>query len=106
MMRQFLLLTLLPVLGFAQSTSPATDLTDRVARMARIGSATAPSFSPDGRWLSVIANVSGLPQVYVIPVEGGWPRMITDGTDRSRAPSGLPPPAATRSPSRSPLAVD
>ena len=48
--------------------------------MARIGSATAPSFSPDGRWLSVIANVSGLPQVYVIPAEGGWPRMITDGT--------------------------
>ena len=82
MVRQFLLLTLLPVLGFAQpATSPATDLTDRVSRMARIGSATAPSFSPDGRWLSVIANISGLPQVYVIPVEGGWPRMITDGTD-------------------------
>jgi len=80
-MRQFLLLTLVPVLGFTQATSPAADLTERVARMARVGSAAAPSFSPDGRWLSVIANVSGLPQVYVIPVEGGWPRMITDGTD-------------------------
>ena len=81
MVRQFLLLTLLPVLGFTQATSPAADLTERVSRMARIGSATAPSFSPDGRWLSVIANVSGLPQVYVVPAEGGWPRMITDGTD-------------------------
>jgi dipeptidyl aminopeptidase/acylaminoacyl peptidase len=81
MVRQFLLLTLLPVLGFAQATSPAADLTARVSRMARIGSATAPSFSPDGRRLSVIANVSGLPQVYVIPAEGGWPQMITDGTD-------------------------
>ncbi len=81
MVRQFLLLALLPVLGFTQATSPAADLTERVSRMARIGSATAPSFSPDGRWLSVIANVSGLPQVYVIPAEGGWPRMITDGTD-------------------------
>ena len=39
------------------------------------------SFSPDGRWLSIISNVSGLPQVYVIPSTGGWPRMITDGTD-------------------------
>ena len=81
MVRQFLLLTLLPVLGFIQATSPAVDLAERVSRMARIGSAAAPSFSPDGRWLSVIANVSGLPQVYVIPAEGGWPRMITDGTD-------------------------
>ena len=81
MLRQFVLLTLLPLLGFTQATSPAADLTERVSRMARIGSAAAPSFSPDGRRLSVIANVSGLPQVYVIPAEGGWPRMITDGPD-------------------------
>ena len=81
MVRQSLLLMLLSMVGFTQATAPPPELTERVERMARIGSATAPSFSPDGRWLSVIANISGLPQVYVLPVEGGWPRMITDGTD-------------------------
>ena len=46
MVRQFLLLTLLPVLGFAQATSPLR-ISRRVSRrMARIGSATAPSFCP------------------------------------------------------------
>ena len=65
----------------SRAENPSSELTDRVTRMARIGSVTAPSFSPDGRSLSVISNVSGLPQVYVIPSTGGWPRMITDGTD-------------------------
>jgi dipeptidyl aminopeptidase/acylaminoacyl peptidase len=75
-----LYLSLAPILILAQADRPS-DLTERVTRMARIGSVTAPSFSSDGRWLSVISNVSGLPQLYIMPAEGGWPRMITDGTD-------------------------
>ena len=74
-------LLLLPVLACGQSGTDSSALTDRVARMARIGSVAAPSFSPDGRWLSVISNVSGVPQLYVIPTAGGWPRMVTDGAD-------------------------
>lgn len=69
------------ILVSAQTDSPSADLSERVTRMARIGSVSFPSFSPDGRWLSVISNVSGIPQVYVIPSSGGWPRMITDGAD-------------------------
>jgi Tol biopolymer transport system component len=69
------------VLLSAQADNPSSDLTERVTRMARIGSVTAPTFSPDGRWLSVLSNLSGTPQVYVIPSSGGWPQMITDGTD-------------------------
>lgn len=76
-----LLLLVLPVLAYAQADSKSSELTERVSRMARIGSVGAPSFSPDGRWLSVISNVSGLPQVYTMASEGGWPRMMTDGTD-------------------------
>jgi dipeptidyl aminopeptidase/acylaminoacyl peptidase len=69
------------ILLSAQAESPSSDLTERVTRMARIGSVTSPTFSPDGRWLSVLWNLSGTPQVYVIPSSGGWPRMITDGSD-------------------------
>jgi Tol biopolymer transport system component len=72
---------LLPVLAHAQSAVDSSELAEHVSRMARIGSVTAPSFSPDGRWLSVISNVSGMPQLYVMPSTGGWPRMVTDGAD-------------------------
>ena len=74
-------LLLFPLLAYTQVDRTSSDMTERVSRMARIGAVIAPSFSPDGRWLSVISNVSGLPQVYVIPSAGGWPRMITDGID-------------------------
>src|SRR5262245_56478253 len=76
-----LILLLVPVLAYGQSNSKSSELTERVSRMARIGSINSPSFSPDGRSLSVISNVSGVPQVYVIPSTGGWPRMVTDGVD-------------------------
>jgi dipeptidyl aminopeptidase/acylaminoacyl peptidase len=52
-----------------------------VARMARVGSAVAPRFSPDGKWVSFISNMSGAPQVWVVPTEGGYPRMVTSGDD-------------------------
>jgi dipeptidyl aminopeptidase/acylaminoacyl peptidase len=76
-----LFLLVVPALAYGQPDSKSSELTERVSRMARVGSVTAPSFSPDGRWLSVISNVSGVPQVYVIPSTGGWPRMVTDGVD-------------------------
>jgi dipeptidyl aminopeptidase/acylaminoacyl peptidase len=52
-----------------------------VARMARVGNANSPSFSPDGKWVSFISNLSGTPQVWVVPAEGGYPRMVTNGDD-------------------------
>lgn len=52
-----------------------------VERFARVGSAGSPSFSPDGKWVSVIANLSGAPQVWVVPAQGGYPRMVTNGND-------------------------
>src|ERR1043166_1465485 len=52
-----------------------------VARMARVGSANSPRFSPDGKWVSFISNMSGSPQVWIVPSEGGYPRMVTNGDD-------------------------
>jgi dipeptidyl aminopeptidase/acylaminoacyl peptidase len=71
--------------GQSQPAAPAakakTDLTAAVARMARVGSANSPSFSPDGKWVSFISNISGAPQVWLVPTEGGYPRMVTSGDD-------------------------
>src|SRR6185369_18037093 len=62
------------------SSKPA-DVAAAVARMARVGSAAAPRFSPDGKWVSFISNMSGSPQVWIVPAEGGYPRMVTNGDD-------------------------
>jgi len=52
-----------------------------VTAMARVGRAGGASFSPDGKWISFVADLSGVPQVWVVPVEGGYPRMVTNGDD-------------------------
>jgi dipeptidyl aminopeptidase/acylaminoacyl peptidase len=57
------------------------ELAATVERFARVGSASAPDFSPDGKWISYIANLSGVPQVWIIPAEGGYPRMVTNSSD-------------------------
>src|SRR5262245_9666726 len=65
----------------APSAGKPQDVATAVARMARVGSAVAPRFSPDGKWVSFISNMSGTPQVWIVPAEGGYPRMVTNGDD-------------------------
>src|ERR1700719_3414641 len=67
-----------------QSPSPSPsdkELSAAVERLARVGNANSPSFSPDGKWISFIANLSGTPQVWVVSSAGGYPRMVTNGND-------------------------
>ncbi|HEY4282138.1 MAG TPA: S9 family peptidase [Chthoniobacterales bacterium] len=85
--RQLVIISLalcVPTILPGQSDVPEkrkNDAAAEVARMARVGSANSPSFSPDGKWVSFIANLSGTPQVWVAPTEGGYPRMVTNGDD-------------------------
>ena len=53
------------------------DLARSVALMAKVGSASTPSFSPDGRSIAFVTNLSGLPQVWTIPAAGGYPVLVT-----------------------------
>ncbi|MET0620007.1 MAG: hypothetical protein ABW056_07000, partial [Thermoanaerobaculia bacterium] len=67
----------------AAGTGPAPcgaapdDLESSVALMARIGSASSPSFSPDGRTLAFVTNLGGLPQVWTVDASGGYPQLVT-----------------------------
>src|ERR1041384_1134485 len=63
-----------------------------VARMERVGSANSPRFSPDGKWVSFISNMSGTPQVWIVPSEGGYPRMVTHGDDPVTGQEGAAAP--------------
>ncbi len=53
------------------------DLAGVVARMARIGRCFSPSFSPDGKRIAFVSDMTGVPQVWTVGVEGGWPRQVT-----------------------------
>ena len=53
-----------------------------VERFFSIRVAYGPTFSPNGQRLAFLATISGLPQAYVMPAEGGWPDPITFGADR------------------------
>ncbi len=52
-----------------------------VAMMAKIGACWSPSFSPDGETVAFISNMNGVPQIWTIPREGGWPTLITSLDD-------------------------
>jgi dipeptidyl aminopeptidase/acylaminoacyl peptidase len=42
-----------------------------------VRAASAPSFSPDGRHLAFLTNITGVTQVWQVSVEGGWPTQLT-----------------------------
>jgi dipeptidyl aminopeptidase/acylaminoacyl peptidase len=52
-----------------------------VTRMARIGRAFSPTFSPDGKCMAFVSDSSGIPQVWIAPAEGGAPTQVTNGDD-------------------------
>ena len=49
--------------------------------MAKVGRAGSPTFSPDGTKVAFVSDLSGTPQIWVVPVEGGWPTLVTADND-------------------------
>jgi dipeptidyl aminopeptidase/acylaminoacyl peptidase len=68
----------------------ATELEERVAAMGRVGSATGPKYSPDGKEIAYITNLSGVPQVWRVPRDGGYPRAVSAGSDPASSVSWAP----------------
>ncbi len=62
-------------------TLAADDLDRTVALMAKIGSCTSPSFSPDGKRIAFVSNMSGMPQVWTVAIDGGFPMQVTAQDD-------------------------
>jgi dipeptidyl aminopeptidase/acylaminoacyl peptidase len=54
-----------------------TDIEASVAAMARIGTCHSPSFSPDGTRIAFVGDLTGSPQVWIVPVAGGFPVLVT-----------------------------
>ncbi len=67
-------------IALAETPRPS-DLAAAVTRMARVGRASSPTFSPDGKRIAFVSDLSGVPQVWVAPAGGGFPLMVTSGDD-------------------------
>ena len=52
-------------------------LTRKVTLMARVGRCSSPTFSPDGRTIAFVSDMSGVPQVWTVSADGGWPKLVT-----------------------------
>jgi dipeptidyl aminopeptidase/acylaminoacyl peptidase len=55
-----------------------------IERFLNIRSATAPTFSPDGRFVAFLSNITGVAQLWQVPAEGGWPVQFTFANDSVR----------------------
>lgn len=61
---------------------PITNDPLAVSRFFSIQAAFGPTFSPDGRRLAFLSNITGLPQAWVMDAAGGWPDPLTFERDR------------------------
>jgi len=81
------ILCLILIFGFALSMTELHAQEDQAAllakveAMAKVGASYSPSFSPDGREIAFISDMSGLPQVWKISSDGGWPSQLTNFND-------------------------
>jgi dipeptidyl aminopeptidase/acylaminoacyl peptidase len=54
------------------------DLTAFVTNMSRISRCGNPTFSPDGKRLAVICDLTGTPEVWTVSADGGCPSLVTE----------------------------
>ncbi len=80
-MRYILLICLYALCIESFSQDSKEKITEVVVAMAKIGSCNAPTFTADGKEILFISNISGLPQIWKIPVNGGWPIQLTSYND-------------------------
>ena len=72
------------------STFSLDELETSVAKMAKINRCMSPSFSPDGSRIAFISDLNGIPQVWIVATEGGWPELVTALNDQISGVSWSP----------------
>lgn len=78
--------------GLSSANAEADDaaLEARIAAMGRVGFAISPRWSPDGSEIAFITALSGTPQLWRMPADGGYPRALTAFADPVSAVAWAP----------------
>lgn len=79
-----------PPAGAAADADADARLGALIAAMGRVGSASAPQYSPDGTQIAFTTTLSGLPQLWRIPAAGGYPQQLTAFADPVSGPRWAP----------------
>lgn len=67
-------MSLFPTSEIKLSIEESFDLT---SALAKVRSAHAPAFSPDGSQIAFLSDLTGLPQIWAVSLAGGMPRLVT-----------------------------
>ena len=67
--------------AFAADAPIDPTLEARIIAMGKVKSASAAQYSPDGKQIAYISTLSGSPQAWIIPAQGGEARQLTTGSD-------------------------
>jgi dipeptidyl aminopeptidase/acylaminoacyl peptidase len=70
--------------------TPMAEAAIPLERFLNIRSSNGATFSPDGRFLAFLNNTTGVPQLWQVPVEGGWPTLLTFAHDAVRGAAYSP----------------
>ena len=65
----------------AVAAEPEAAVADRVTALGRVGTVLAGSMSPDGKTAVVTTAITGVPQIWAVPANGGWPTQLTTFED-------------------------
>ena len=53
------------------------EIREAIALMAKVGRCWSPTFAPDGEQLAFVSDLTGSPQVWRMPISGGFPQAVT-----------------------------
>ncbi len=61
-----------------------------IERLYMTRSVGASSWSPDGKTIAFVSNISGRNNIWLVPAEGGWPTQLTVSDQRQTSPAWSP----------------
>ena len=67
------------------TSDAGSEISKRIELMAKVGRCWSPSFAPDGAQLAFVSDLTGSPQVWRMPVGGGFPSAVTAFEEQASA---------------------
>ena len=61
-----------------------------IERLYMTRSVGATAWSPDGKTIAFVSNISGRNNIWLVPADGGWPTQLTVSDQRQTRPRGRP----------------